>query len=280
MTGQPPDPASSLKPEVKVTAAADPWTIVAVAIVAYVFASIIHEGVGHGGACLLTGGHPLALSTVHFECDGEGRVVAAGGTIANLGSGLGFWLASRVALRAARLRYFLWLSMTINLLQAGGYFLFSGVGNVGDWAIVINGLQPSWLWRIGLIILGVCSYLLFVWIALFELQPFLDQKEPERLQRAKKLTLVPYLTGGILSCVAGLFNPVGMILVAISAAAASFGGTSGLAWMWQVLRGDRIPRSDSEILPLSRSPGWMIAAGIVGVLFVAVVGPGVKFHRG
>src|SRR3989442_14938313 len=107
MTGQPQDPASSLKPEVKVTAAADPWTIVAVAIVAYVFASIIHEGVGHGGACLLTGGHPLALSTVHFECDGEGGVVAAGGTIANLGSGVGFWLGSRVALRAARLRYFL-----------------------------------------------------------------------------------------------------------------------------------------------------------------------------
>ena len=255
MTRQPSDPTSAPMPEAKVAATADLWTVIAIAIVAYVFASIIHEGVGHGGACLLTGGRPLALSSVHFECDEEGRIVAAGGTIANLVAGLGFWVASRKASRAVRLRYFLWLSMTINLLQAGGYFLFSGVGNIGDWAVVIQGLQPSWLWRIGLIILGVCSYLLFIWIALLELRPFLGQMEPERLQRAKKLTLVPYLAGGILSCVAGLFNPVGMILVAISAAAASFGGTSGLAWMWQVLRGNRISRTDFEMSPISRSRG-------------------------
>ena len=94
----------------------------------------------------------------------------------------------------------------------------------------------------------------------------------------EKLTLVPYITGGILSCVAGLFNPVGMILVAISAAAASFGGTSGLAWMWQMFRGNRIPRTAFEMPRLSHSRGWMIAAGIVGVLFISVLGRGLKFH--
>jgi hypothetical protein len=265
-------------PEVKLAATPDVWTIVAIAIVAYVFASIIHEGIGHGGACLLTGGHPVTLSTVHFECGGEGRLVAAGGTIANFAAGLMFWLGSRAASRATRLRYFLWLSMTINLLQAGGYFLFSGVGNVGDWAVVIQGLQPPWLWRVGLVILGVCSYLLFVWIALLEMRPFLGDKDPERLKCAKKLTLVPYLTGGILSCVAGMFNPIGLILVAVSAAAASFGGTSGLAWMWQLFLGHRIPRVASEMPPLSRSRGWMIAAGILGTFFIAILGPGLKFR--
>jgi len=134
MIGRPSEPASARMPEVKVAATPDLWTVIAIAIVAYVFASIIHEGVGHGGACLLTGRHPLAMSTVHFECDGEGRIVAAGGTIANFAAGLGFWVASRLASRATQLRYFLWLSMTINLLQAGGYFLFSGVGNIGSCA--------------------------------------------------------------------------------------------------------------------------------------------------
>ncbi len=168
--------------------------------------------------------------------------------------------------------------MTINFLQAGGYFLFSGVGNIGDWAAVIQGFQPAWFWRVGLTMLGVGSYLIFVWIALLEMRPFLGQEEPERLQRAKKLTLVPYFTGGILSCVAGLFNPVGMILVAISAAAASFGGTSGLAWMWQMFRGNRIARTAFEMQLLSRSRAWMITAGIMGVLFISVLGPGLKFH--
>jgi hypothetical protein len=77
--------------------------------------------------------------------------------------------------------------------------------------------------------------------------------------------------------VAAMFNPVGMILVGISAAAATFGGTSGLAWMWQFFARDRLPKASLQMPPLSRSRGWMVAAAIVAVLFIAVLGPGVKF---
>jgi hypothetical protein len=262
----------------RATASADTWTIVAIAIVAYALGSIIHEGIGHGGACLITGGHPVALSTVHFDCDREGRFVDAGGTLANFAAGLIFWIAARAVSRKARLRYFLWLSMTINFLTAGGHFLFSGVGNIGDWAAVIAGLQPAWLWRVGLVLFGIGSYMLFVAIAIREMRPFLGRADAGRPRRAKKLTLVPYFAGGILSCVAGMFNPVGLILVGISAAAASFGGTSGLAWMWQLFRGQRIPESSLQMAPLSRSWGWVIAGGVLGLLFIFALGPGVKFH--
>jgi hypothetical protein len=197
MTEGPPRPTPGSAPGAEVAAGPDVWTIVAIGIVAYALASVIHEGIGHGGACLLTGGHPVALSTVHFECDREGRAVAAGGTVANCVAGLVFWLASRAATRATRLRYFLWLSMTINLFDAGGYFLFSGVGNIGDWAAVIRGLEPSWLWRTGLTLLGASSYLLFVWIALLEMRLLVGPKDPARVRRAKKLCLAPYLAGGV-----------------------------------------------------------------------------------
>jgi hypothetical protein len=266
-------------PEAKVTATVDVWTIVAIAIVAYVFASVIHEGIGHGGACVLTGGKPLAISTVHCECDKEGRLVAAGGTIANIIAGVVCWIASRLVRRVSHLRYFLWLLMTINLMDAGGYFLFSGIGNIGDWAVVIHGLQPVWLWRIALTLIGLVSYLLFVWTALLEMRPFLGPEGHDRVQRAKKLALVPYLTGGILSCVAGLPNPVGMILVAMSAAAASFGGTSGLAWMWQLVNGRLVPNAAFEMPSLSRSRAWIIAASTLAVAFIALLGPGLKFHQ-
>src|SRR2546422_9332683 len=106
--------------------------------------------------------------------------------------------------------------MTINFLQAGGYFLFSGVGNIGDWAVVIQGFQPAWLWRVGLTMLGVGSYLIFVWIALLEMRPFLGQAEPERLQRVKKLTLVPYFTGGVFFFVAGAVSIHSGLLVSRS----------------------------------------------------------------
>jgi hypothetical protein len=262
----------------RANASADTWTIVAIAVVAYALGSVIHEGIGHGGACLITGGHPVALSTVHFDCAREGRLVDAGGTLANFAAGLIFWIASRAVSRNARLRYFLWLSMTINLLSAGGYFLFSGVGNIGDWAAVIAGLQPAWLWRVGLVIFGIVTYMLFVAIAIREMGPFLGRADAERPRRARKLTLVSYFAGGIISCIAGMFNPVGLILVGISAAAASFGGTSGLAWMWQLFRGRRIPESSLQVGPLSQSWGWLIAGGILGLLFIFALGPGVKFH--
>jgi hypothetical protein len=271
--------ASTLRPLPISDSAPDLWTIVAIAVVATALASFIHEGIGHGGACLLTGGHPLALSTVHFECAREGRLVDAGGTIANVIAGLLFFLGSRMVLRSTRLRYFLWLSMTINLFSAAGYFLFSGVGGIGDWAAFIEGLHPAWMWRGGLIILGIVSYPLVAWFVMLEMRPFLGPNRQERLRRAKRFNFVAYFTGGILACVAGFFNPVGMILVAISAAAASFGGTSGLLWMGLLLRGGMISADNFEMPAFTRSRSWMVAAALVAIVFVGVLGPGLKFHQ-
>lgn len=256
----------------------DVWTIAAIAIIATALGSVIHEGIGHGGACLISGSQPLAISTVHFECAREGRLVDAGGTIANFLAGVVFFLAARLVLRATRLRYFLWLSMTINLLGAAGYFLFSGVGGIGDWAEFVAGLHPVWMSRAVLILVGMVSYPLVAWFAVLEMRPFLGPGGEERIRRARRFNFVAYFTGGILSCVAGCFNPVGMILVAISAAAASFGGSSGLLWMGQLLRGGMIPVNSFEMPAFTRSRGWMVAAALVAIVFIFVLGSGLKFH--
>ena len=255
----------------------DVLTVVAIALAATVAGDVIHEALGHGGACLATGGHALGLSSVYFDCDRDTRIVAAGGTIANLIAGVLCFGASRMVRRAARLRYFLWLLMTINLLEAGGYFIFSGVGNIGDWARVIQGLQPAWAWRVGLTVTGAMAYWLSVWFALLELRPFLGAAGEMRLRRARRLTQIAYYADGILSCVAGLFNPVGMVLVAISAAAASFGGGSGLAWMGLLLRGPRVRSCEFQMPEIRRSWGWIVVAGILAVCFIAVLGPGFKW---
>jgi len=56
------------------------------------------------------------------------------------------------------IRYFLVLNLAAALFTGTGYFLFSGVANFGDWAAVIAGLEPYWLWRVGLIVLGALTY--------------------------------------------------------------------------------------------------------------------------
>lgn len=252
----------------------DVWTVCGIAVVVFAIANVVHEGAGHGGACIFSGGKPLVLSSVHFDCSIENRWIAAGGTIANFVLAAICWAAFRFT-RRTTLRYALWLSMTINLLQGGGYFLFSGVGNIGDWAYVIKGLEPHWLFRVGLAILGAVTYLSFVWFALARMTSFTGMAQPGRWQRAKTLTLIPYLVGGTLYTISGFFNPVGMALVAISAAAASFGGTSGLAWMWQIPRGKR---ADDNVLPepIERSRAWIVAGVIAAVLYIAVLGPGIR----
>jgi hypothetical protein len=256
----------------------DLLTVGGIAVVAFAIANICHEGLGHGGACLLSGGQPLVLSSVHFECSIENRWIAAGGTIANFVLPVICFLVMRATKQRPRLRYFLWLSMTVNLLQGGGYFLFSGVGNIGDWAYVIKGLNPAWAYRAGLAALGAVTYISFVWLALAEIKPFTGMAQPERWQRAKKLTLLPYFVGGGLYTISGMFNPVGMVLVAISAAAASFGGTSGLAWMWQVPRG-KPSNEDFPPEPIERSRAWMVAGVIAAIIYIALLGPGIRFLR-
>jgi hypothetical protein len=259
-------------------------TLVAIAVVAYALANLVHEGLGHGGACLLAGGRPLALSAIHFEEDpgtldavGE-KWVAAGGTIANVIAGV----LALVALRAARSapatgRYFLWLFMTVNLLQAGGYWLFSGLGNIGDWANVIAGLSPGWVFRLGLAVLGSVAYCGVVLLSLRELAPFLGRGAGQ-WRRALPLTVIPYLAGGILYVAAGFLNPVGWLLVLISAAAASFGGASALAWMAQLLRNEtRFPPHEGEAPPFPRSIPWLAAGLVVALPFVFVLGPGIRF---
>jgi hypothetical protein len=99
---------------------------------------------------------------------------------------------------------------------------------------------------------------------------------PGRIARAVTLTLVPYVAGGILYVAAGLLNPHGLRLVAISAAAASFGGASAFAWMAQLLRDTRAyPPSPEPALALRPSLGWRLAGILVAAVFILVLGPSI-----
>jgi hypothetical protein len=255
----------------------DTLTITAIAIIAYILATVLHEGVGHGGACLLAGGQPLVISTVHMECSADTRLVTAGGTLMNVIAGALAFALGRVTSRThSSLKYFLWISMTVNLFVAAGYFAFSGIGGFGDWALFIQGLGPQWIWRVGMTIFGAVAYMLVAQLSLLELRPLIGSDKKQRYVRAVQLSKMPYFAGGILACVAGSLNPQGLILVVLSAAASTFGGTSGLLWMMDWLKGGRIPLgSEPEPLPIRRSWPCIATAIALALAFIVVLGPGV-----
>ena len=257
----------------------DPLTVGAIAIGAYILHDILHEGVGHGGACLAVGGRIIVISTVHMECSLDHRLVTAGGTLVNVVAGALFFLLGRLTSRShPHLKYFCWLSMTINLFSAAGYFGFSGIAGIGDWAHFIEGFGPELPWRIGLTLLGIVTYTLAVYASLFELRPIIGSDPAERIRRAPPLLRIPYFTGGTLSCIAGAFNPAGAILILISAAASTFGGTSGLLWMDQLLKGPGIPPGPpAEPVSIDRKWSWIAAAVFLAPVYISWIGPGLRF---
>src|SRR3954471_12805819 len=124
----------------KKNSAADPVTIAAIGLLTGALVGLIHEGLGHGGACLLVGGKPTLLTTMNFVWNDTGfprwalRAVSAGGTIANLLTGALALVRLRRPPSSVHLHYFLWLFAAINLYVGTGYFLYSGFSNIGDWA--------------------------------------------------------------------------------------------------------------------------------------------------
>jgi hypothetical protein len=260
-------------------------TLAAISVVAYAVANVVHEGLGHAGSCILVGGRPLVLTSMHFHGDNDGlselanRLIAAGGTVANLvAAGSAMLFLKRVRNGSPATWHFLWTFASVNLLQATGYPLFSGVGGIGDWVAATRGWSPAWLWRLLLAVVGGITYLLAVRWSMTALASRLVETAPARVHVAYIFTLIPYFVGCALYLVAGLLNPEGLFLVAVSGVASSLGGTSGFAWGPQLLRDPSIPVAPENVPVLSRNWAWIVVAGIVGLAFIVVLGPGVHFQ--
>lgn len=250
-------------------------TVIAISVVAGVITDILHELVGHGGACLLSGQKPVLFSTVHFVCSTDSRMVSAGGTIVNFIAAALSYLAMK-NVRQLHWRFFFWVMMVFNLLDGAGYFLYSGLLNIGDWSYFVHDWHPAWAFRVGLSLLGFFAYWASVVIAMRLLATMLSPDRERSLALARRYNWTAYLTSGVLLTVAGLFNPIGMRLVAISAMAASFGGHSGLAWMGQFLRDEKMKLPASESGVVERSWAWIGVATAMAIVFISVIGRGVS----
>lgn len=258
-------------------------TIGSIAIVAYGLANVLHEGLGHGGACLLMHVKPTALNAIFLRYDDRTvsefgqRVIAAGGPIMNLLTGGAALAGLRLSQsRGGSFRYFLWLFSSVSLLQAFGYPLFSGIVGTGDWNTIFVHLAPAAVVRGGLILVGAFLYFVLAPKLLIPgLVPFLAKSESMELQ-VRRLMRLPYFVGGTLFVAAGLLNPYGLKVMLISAAAASFGATSLLAW-------GKVPES-AFALAASSTPdkpqaerGWIAAAALTLIIFVGILGRGITF---
>ncbi len=159
--------------------------------------------------------------------------------------------------------------------------LFSGIGGFGDWAEFVEGLGPAWLRRAALTIFGAGAYLCAARFSLLELRPLIGSAPKARMARAARLMRISCFTGSALACVAGALNLAGWHLVALPAAASTFGGTSVLLWMHYWLRNARVifPGVEASPLGIGRSGVWIAASAVLGAVFIARIGPGLRFTK-
>ena len=254
----------------------DVLTICAISIVAGILTNVLHEGVGHGLVALLNGAKSGVLTTVAWSSAVDSRLIEAGGTLVNLAAALVFWLALRsVKLASMPMRYFLLISCAYNLFTGTGYFFFSGITNFGDWAAVISGLHPHWLWRALLVVVGASSYFAAALVVGIGLVRFVGI--PRDQQRClRKLTIVPYLTAILLASGAGMLNPLGMQLLWQSALPATAGGQSGLFWLQYYIPRGTEPKPAPE--QVGRNYVWVGVAPVLAIIHVVVLGRGITLH--
>ena len=200
-------------------------TIAAIAVVAYAAADVVHE-LAHAVVATLLHIRILSISPVAIQTAYPSRAVAAAGTVADFAAGLvALALVTRKTSFTAR-TYFLWLFGSVSLMNCG-YLMYSGLFSSGDWAVVIAGLNPTWLWRAGLVTIGALLYA--VTVRMVTRAPAAWVKNGGvSVEELRRFIMLSYFAGGILMIAASMMNPVGWQLVLVSGVGASFGLTWGL----------------------------------------------------
>src|SRR5262245_21391992 len=190
----------------------DRLTVIAISGVAYIFQDVCHEG-GHAVVGWLSGAHRITMSTVNFQIDIDSLWAVAAGVLVNLiSAALLLLLLLRPQRYKAATHYFLVLAMSMNLLNGTVYLLYPGVFDSGDMRQVIEGLQPLWLWRLGLVLIGGVSFYGSILAVGVKLKPFDDQK-----RRLVRLVWVSYVMAGVVAGLAGVFSPRSFWLVLTAA---------------------------------------------------------------
>ena len=257
-------------------------TVVAIAAIAISFNVAFHEGV-HAITCIAVGGNLQEYSALYESCDSptesQTKIVAGSAPTYNLIAGVFLWIILRNSRKqSSEILFFLWVFMLMNWFYGAGYFIFSGIANVGDWAVVINGWEPSWLWRVLMTIVGMLLFILFVRLGLKEFGKIVGGNADEQIRRANKLCILSYITSFFVVLIAGLFCPYGFLSLPVTAGLfAVTGALSPFLWMMRWFRTDKFEKLVNEPLEIHRKWQWIVTAIIVVFAYVYILGQTLYF---
>jgi hypothetical protein len=260
----------------------DRLTVIAIAVIAYAGVKFCHEIIGHCSMAALVGNRCRVLSVTYTPLVKEitdfhswkYHLILIAGSTANWIVGLvclGLLRAWRTAQPA--LRYFLWLSMSVNLFLPSTYLLAAPIIKYGDSYFLISNLPGQFVWRSALVSAGAVMCWFSFQLCRTELVRLIGSEGRASRGVAWELVAPAYVAGGVITVAAGLFSQLEFKWAQLEAV----GGTFGLT-VWLLLLPLSIPEAPATwALPFTipRSIGWIVAGTLIGLTFIGVLGPGI-----
>lgn len=247
-------------------------TVIALAAIATSITVGFHEGI-HAVTCAVVGGDVNAYTSLYVDCISvsvlEDKFVAGSASIANIVLGLSIYLWIRPSRATTpKIQFFLWLFMLMNLLHGAGYWMVSGIANFGDWATVIANLNPHWMYRVGMTLLGSITFMGFIILSLKEFGKIIGGKAPEQYARGRTLLITSYVTAILVIALAGIFSPLGFTgIPSIAGIFAAIGAFSPLLWMTEWFQAKMFVKINKEALVVPTNQTTVISAIIILIVY-------------
>lgn len=140
-------------------------TLIAIAMLAMMLTTVDHEVIGHGSACLLSGGAVIHISTTLFACTQPSPWVAAGGPLFDVLVGLGAWIAGTlVSPQRTGWRLFLLMAGALSFFWESGYLVKAMLFGDGDLYFFAKAMlgDPEAPWKAGAEMIGVILFLVTI----------------------------------------------------------------------------------------------------------------------
>ena len=258
----------------------DLLTLIAISIIAWSLANFLHEVVGHAGSAALLGIPVRAVSTttMYIEWDqiktvGENRIIHAAGAGMNLLTGVIALLFLRSPkINDSATRYFLWLFSTFSFIIVTLNLISAPLIGGGDWIVFIQEFENRELWKAIIIGAGVILTIPGYVLPLRLWMPDLRGNRKTLL----KITIIPVMTLIVIQTLSLIGSPFSHLHPEYNHLLASvFAYLHFILWaiLVNILP---VPRSTSSIdsIRLPRSSVYLGLGFIVGLVFIAVLGPG------
>ena len=179
--------------------------LIFIGILAYIFADVIHEVLGHGLSCIISGGKITLISSVYFRSQNHSFVTDSFGPLANVICGFLIWcFLKKSDFKNFHVKLLLIITMAFNFFWFSWQFLYASVINKGDFAFNIGSQNGQIIWRIFIFIIGLFAYLVF-----FKLIGTTVKKRLNynlfKIKDLNRLFSIPYLSAGISAIIIVLF---------------------------------------------------------------------------